>query len=99
MHTREQTPFDNIESALEYVTYLLEACQEARTQVATEVAHLTEAHLARKKQALTIVSYKLDRLTSHISSSQHLLKDLRKLRRLILEEREALTKSATASTP
>jgi len=90
------SPFGNIESALEYVTYLLEACREARTQVETEMAQMNEPALARKKDALRVVHYKLERLSSHIETTQHLLKDLRKLRRLILEERRSHAKAATA---
>ena len=96
MAQRQETPFDNIESALEYVSYLLEACREARGQVEAEIATMSDPKLARKKKALTIVSYKLERLTSHVGSSEHLLKDLRKLRRLILEEHQVAAKSATA---
>jgi hypothetical protein len=93
---RQDTPFDNIESALEYVSYLLEACRETREQVDAEIGAMSDPKLARKKKALTIVSYKLERLISHVGSSEHLLKDLRKLRRLILEERHVSVKSATA---
>jgi hypothetical protein len=93
---RQDTPFDNIESALEYVTCLLEACREAQEQVQAEIAVMSDERLARKKKALQIVSYKLERLTSHVGSSKHLLKDLRKLRRLILEERATRVKAATA---
>lgn len=93
---RSDTPFDNIDSALEYVSSLLEACREAHQQVAAEIALMNDAHLARKKEALALVSYKLDRLTAHVGSSEHLLKDLRKLRRLILEERATTAKAASA---
>lgn len=92
----QETPFDNIESALEYVSHLLEACREAQEQVEAEIGRMSEPQLARKKEALKLVSYKLERLTSHVGNSEHLLKDLRKLRRLILEERENAVKSATA---
>jgi hypothetical protein len=81
-----ETPFDNIDSALEYVSFLVEACREAEKQVAEEIARM----------ALQLVSYKLDRLTSHVGSSERLLKDLRRLRRLILEERHLAAKSAIA---
>jgi ribosome maturation protein Sdo1 len=91
-----ETPFDNIDSALEYVSFLVEACREAEKQVAEEIARMSEPQLERKKMALQLVSYKLDRLTSHVGSSERLLKDLRRLRRLILEERHLAAKSAIA---
>lgn len=93
---RRETPFDNIESALEYVSYLLKACREAQKQVEAEIDRISEPQLARKKEAFKLVSYKLERLASHVAKSEHLLKDLRKLRRLILEERKTAVKSATA---
>ncbi len=89
----QETPFDNIESALEYVTYLLAACQEAQQQVEAEIVVMSEPGLARKKKALELVRYKLERLTAHMSNSEHLLKDLRKLRRVILEERVKMAKA------
>jgi len=94
--TPEVAPFESIEGALEYVTCLLEACGETRQQVQTEIARLKEARLARKKDALKLVDYKLERLASHLAKSERLLKDLRRLRRIILEERETLAKAASA---
>jgi hypothetical protein len=91
----DETPFDNVESALEYVSCLLEACREARQQVETEIGRIGEHREARKKAALQLVSYKLERLTSHVDRSEHLLKDLRRLRRIILEDRGVLLKSAS----
>jgi hypothetical protein len=37
MNRPSQTPFDNIESALEYVHHLLEATREAKNQIAAEI--------------------------------------------------------------
>ena len=87
MSYQPETPFDNIESALEYVNYLLEATQEAHKQIETEIERTTNLKLARRKQALQLVSYKLAKLTSHITTSRRILKDLRTLHRLLLEER------------
>lgn len=96
MAYRKTTPFDNIEGALEYVSHLLEASREAQEQVKKEILRMTEPEVARKKEALLLVSYKLDRLNAHVAKSERLLKDLRKLRRLILHQRETAVKSATA---
>jgi len=90
-----ETPFDNIESALEYVTHLLEATEEARKQIETEIERTGDVELARRKQALQLVRYKLAKLESHIGASRHILRDLRTLRRLLLEEREAPKISST----
>jgi hypothetical protein len=88
MNYQSETPFDNIESAVEYVNHLLEATREAREQIGKEVLRAAHPQLARRKQALQLVYYKLDKLSSHIAASRSILNDLRTLRRLLLEERK-----------
>jgi hypothetical protein len=94
MNYQSETPFDNIESALEYVNHLLEATREAKDQIETEILRATNPQLARRKQALQLVNYKLDKLSSHIAASRRILNDLRTLRRLLLEERKTPNPSA-----
>ncbi len=96
MASRQETPFESIEGALEYVGFLLEASREAQAHVETEILIASKPALERKKQALLLVKYKLTLLESHIATGERLLKDLRKLRRLILEERETRVSSAVA---
>jgi len=88
MSYRSETPFDNIEGSLEYVNHLLEATREAQDQIDTEILRSANPQLARRKQALQLVNYKLDKLSSHITASRRILNDLRTLRRLLLEERK-----------
>ena len=95
MSYKPETPFDNIESALEYVNYLLEATQEAHKQIEAEVERTRDLELARRKQALQLVGYKLAKLESHVDASRRILRDLRTLRRLLLEERGTPETSAT----
>jgi hypothetical protein len=94
MNYQAETPFDNIESALEYVNHLLEATREAKDQVEMEILRATNPQLARRKQALQLVNYKLDKLSSHVAASHRILNDLRTLRRLLLEERKTPNPSA-----
>ena len=96
MRYQSETPFDNIESALEYVNHLLEATREARDQIETELLRAAIPQLARRKQALQLANYKLDTLSSHIAASRRILNDLRMLRRLLLEERKTPDPSAIA---
>src|SRR6202521_5233762 len=91
-----ETPFDNIESALEYVNHLLEATSEAQNQIQTEILRSANPQLARRKQALQLVHYKLEKLSSHIAASRRILNDLRMLRRLLVEERKTTDPSAIA---
>jgi hypothetical protein len=96
MTLEQQTPFENIEGALEYVGYLLEASREAQKHIDEEIASAKNRQQDRKTQALQIVRYKLATLDFHILKSKRLLGDLRRLRRLILEERESQTRSVSA---
>ncbi len=96
MNYQSETPFDNIESALEYVNHLLQATREAQGQIQTEILRAAKPQLARRKQALQLVNYKLDKLSSHIAASRRILNDLRTLRRLLLEERKTANPSTIA---
>jgi hypothetical protein len=89
MTYQPETPFDNIESAREYVNQLLAATHEAQAEIETELRRAMDPELARRQQALQLVKYKLSQLASHISASRRVLNDLTKLRRLLLEARKA----------
>ncbi len=88
MNYAPETPFDNIESAQEYVDLLLEAIEEARREVDSDIA-AAKNHADRKRQALQLVALNLNKLSSQIKKSRRILNDLRILRRLLLEERKA----------
>jgi hypothetical protein len=84
---------------LEYVNLLLEAIQEAQQQVQEEVALAASPRAARRKQALQLASYKLDRLSAHVTGSRRVLNDLRTLRRLLLEERQSVSEASVSADP
>lgn len=84
---RPETPFDNIESSLEYVSMLSESIQEALAEVLQDVAEADAAGADRRREALQLVHFKLSKLTGHMNSSRRILNDLRTLRRLLLDER------------
>jgi len=88
MAYRSETPFDNIESAREYVEHLLAATREAHGEIGAEIVRAANPEAARSREALHLVRYKLDQLTSHIDTSRRILNDLTKLRRLLLEARK-----------
>jgi hypothetical protein len=79
-----QTPFENIESAQQFVELLCEAIEEARREVEAEVAR---PQPERRLEALQLVSYNLAKLSMHLSTSHRILNDLRTLRRLLFQER------------
>jgi hypothetical protein len=82
-----ETPFDNIDSAREYVGLLREALEEARAMVESDVAQAEREGADRRLEALRMVIHKLEGLRRHLDTSHRLLNDLRTLRRLLLRER------------
>jgi hypothetical protein len=84
-----ETPFDNVETAHEYVSLLLEAVRQARTEVVQDVDQAQAEGASRQVEALQLVAWKLERLETHLASSRRLLTDLRRLRRLLLGEEAA----------
>ncbi len=92
-----ETPFDNIESAQQFVELLAEAIEEARREVEADIARATTAEADRRKQALQLVAYNLAKLSAHMATSRRILNDLRSLRRLLLNER--LLQKAAADEP
>ena len=79
------TPFDNIESAHEYVQMLVEAVDEAVCEVQEEI--VLQSAAPRRVDALRLAAFKLDKLKAQLVTSGRILNDLRTLRRLLLEER------------
>jgi hypothetical protein len=81
-------PFENIESAHEYVGLLLEALDEASTTIGNELETPSEMTRKRHLDAVRLIDYKLKTLERHLSASRRLLTDLRTLRRYLFDERE-----------
>lgn len=82
-----ETPFDNIESAQEYLALLSQALEEAIANAEADIPGETNSLTTRRRDALRLVLYKLEKLEQHINVSRRLLNDLRTLRRLLLDER------------
>jgi hypothetical protein len=87
MSYRSETPFDNIESSHEYVTLLSEAIEIALAEVEADIALAGADGADRRKEALQLVFFNMNKLKANMSSSRRILNDLRTLRRLLLEER------------
>jgi hypothetical protein len=83
-----ETPFDTLEGSHEYVALLAEALSEARREIEQEIAQADQDNAERRKQALLLVSYNLEKLNLHLTSSRRILNDLRTLRRVLLAERQ-----------
>src|SRR5271157_2629254 len=87
MSHHSETPFDNIESSHHYVSLLAEAIEEALAEVEADIALAGADGAQRRKEALQLVLFNLNKLSGHIKGSRRILNDLRTLRRLLLEER------------
>jgi hypothetical protein len=83
----ERTPFDSIESSMEYIGLLREVIEKTRKQVEADAAAADAEGAARRLEALRLVLYKLDRLARHMDAGHRTLNDLRTLRRLFYGER------------
>jgi hypothetical protein len=81
-----ETPFDSVENAQTYIQLLIETLTEAKREIAADAASLSPRRSERRLQALRLVEYKLHRLEHHLTVSNRMLNDLRRLRRLLLDE-------------
>ncbi|MBV8477744.1 MAG: hypothetical protein JO266_13175 [Acidobacteria bacterium] len=88
-----ETPFDNIESAQEYLALLCQALEEAKQNAEADILGPGNSHHSRRRDALRLVLYNLEKLEHHVKASRRLLNDLRTLRRLLLEERAEVVPS------
>ncbi len=87
MGFKPETPFDNIESAQQFVGLLIEAIEESRADVDADIASAESNLSERQKQALQLVSDTLAKLSHQMIISHRMLNDLRNLRRILLDER------------
>ena len=87
MSYKPETPFDNIESAQQYVELLREAIEESKRDVDADIARAESNRLERQVRALQLVSNGLMKLGQQMTTSLRILNDLRTLRRLLLQER------------
>jgi formiminotetrahydrofolate cyclodeaminase len=88
MSDRPETPFDNIESAEQFIELLIEAIDESRRDVDTDIALSESNRSERRKKALQLVSANLAKLSQTMTTSRRILNHLRTLRRLLLQERQ-----------
>ena len=86
MSHKPETPFDNIESAHDYVALLVETIEETRLDVEAQIDIAVAENAARRKEALHLVSHNLAKLYSHMTASSRILNDLRTLHHLLHSE-------------
>jgi len=87
MNYRPVTPFDNIESARQFVELLIEAIEESKRDVDADIVLAESNGSGRSSKALQLVSANLAKLNRHMATSRRILSRLKTLRRLLLRER------------
>lgn len=88
MSDKPETPFDNIESAEQFVKLLIEAIEQSRRDVDADIALLEGNRSGRSKKALQLASANLAKLRQHMVNSRRILNHLRILRGLLLQGRQ-----------
>ena len=78
-----KSPFDTIESALEFVQLLQKEADRTRLEVQSLMVE-EDTVSSRRLEALRLVVHKLQQLDSYMESSSRILNDLRALRTLLL---------------
>lgn len=87
MRTESTAPFETIESAQEFLALLAQVVSESRDAVAADVQMQAQTASPKHIQALDLIVYKLDKLSSHLKQTRRILNDLRMLRRLLHQEK------------
>jgi len=89
------TPFDNLDSAHEYLRLLAIQVSEVRGDIQQDITSAGAAANARQIDALRLVAFKLQQLDVHVKASRGVLNDLRMLRRVLLGERASVRRSVS----
>ena len=97
MRRRFEAPFESIENAQQYIKLLVETVAEAKREIDDQATVATDQMSHRRLQALRMVQLNLEKLERHLTLSSRTLNDLRTLRRLLLEERQAEQITSSAS--
>jgi hypothetical protein len=79
-----ETPFDNLETAQQYIALLREAVEETQGAVRHDIEAAAGGGRARHLQALRLVDHKLTHLGVQLRTTSRILNDLRMLRRVLL---------------
>jgi pyridoxal biosynthesis lyase PdxS len=91
-----ENPFDSIENAQEYLRLLASEVETVRNDIRRDVDEAARERAARRLDALHVVDYKLKQLALQLGASRQILSDLRKLRRLLVSDRDAVAVAGPA---
>jgi hypothetical protein len=86
-----ETPFDSIESAREYLALLHETVADSGIDVKAQIVAAQRAGAQRREQALRLAAYNIAKLEQALATSRRILKGLRNIRALLLQEKRSST--------
>ena len=89
MDAKYARPFDSIESAHEFVILLGKQVEAAMKETQAHSDHAKTEGNQRRVEALNVALLKMNQLSTHMQKSRRILNDLRTLRRLLFQERDA----------
>lgn len=84
-------PFDSIESAHDFMDVLASTILEAINELKHDAEREPPESGTRRAEAVALALFKLKTLSLHVHKSRRDLNDLRTIRRLLFEERQATT--------
>ena len=77
---------------------LAAAIDDTHADVLEDVANAKSSGEPRRVEALQLVNYKLEQLSMHVAKSERLLKDLARLRALIMDEQKGSARELEVAT-
>jgi len=89
MDAKYARPFDSIESAHEFVILLGQQVEAATKETQRHCDQARAEGNQRRVEALGVALHKMNQLSTHMQKSRRILNDLRTLRRLLFQERNA----------
>lgn len=81
--------FESIESAQEFLGLLAQVVTEAEQAVQVDIQDSSQGDRPRQLEALRLIQYNLEKLSTHLKKSRRILNDLRMLRRILQERQSA----------
>ena len=98
MAKKSASPFETIESAHSFVKFLGATLAETKKEISAEFEREV-GDPNRRRDALLVAMYNLERLEHHLTRSMRLLNDLRSIRRMLLAERTGTAPAVLPASP
>lgn len=92
-----EQPFESIESAHEFMNVLAETILEVMKDLNSDHKSAVQDGELRRADAIDLAIFKLKTLNCHVHKSRRIFNDLRTIRRLLLNERQAAERARTAA--